>query len=564
MKLNKILIGAGIAASAALSYTLLSTSSSIDKSLLANIPADTVMLSAQFKPFPLKAYITSDGKRLQSEHVEPVALDALPSIPFSSLFISLYNSTWTKLDKPEQLLAQLGLADSIRSTFYFIGLLPVLKFEVAEPSAFWAELDRAEAVSGLHHQQKVIQGESVRYYLDASHNEELGLVIAEKEGWVTITLHHSTLGEHYTAQALGVAPVSNPISEGGYIDDIFNKYSFIKDGVSFVNHQAFIKGVTTESGNTLAKQLSAINISTSTRKLSILRSAECHDELTSVANNWPQTVVGWDKIDVEDGLLTTSTRFVVESKNKNILQALGQLQGFVPDFGSQDIFSFGLGVDVGNVSSSINAIWADLLVPVYECAPLKQLQERVSSKRPSAANIVTSLANGVKGLSFSVIDAQVSTDGDQSQIESLDSWFAISAQNPVALFNNGAMFVPELMGVELVDGGEAVDVGSTLLPTMLDGINAKLAIRGNHLVLFTGDKGAEMADKLSTQQLESNGIVAAGVDVEKTVDRFGEFDSHALEGAFNLSGFNKGLPQKGRFQLRIAPYGIEFVSHNRF
>ncbi|NKF50744.1 hypothetical protein G3R49_09195 [Shewanella sp. WXL01] len=518
--MKKLVVGAGIVSLAALGYVAtMQDSASSNSQVLANVPADTVMLSAQLTPFPIKQYLASSAKQYQAMPHEPIPLDVAPELPISPLFISLFNSAMAKLDDPQAVLAQFGIADTMRSSSYFIGALPVMKFEVTNPAAFWAEIDRAEVESGVLHQAQNLRGLAVRSYpvLDSGEPESIDLVIAEKDGWVTFTFKSSLIDEEYTAQALDLAQVSNPITQTSYVEDIFKQYNFTKDGVSFINHQALMNGLTSESGNTLAKQISGIAALQGSQELAMMRSTECHTELMSIANNWPKTVMGIDKLEVKSGHSTMASRVIVESKNAKILKALSKLQGFVPSFGEQSLFAMGLGIDVGEVSSSINAIWSDLQTPSYQCAPLAQMQQEIAQQNPMMLGMMTGMADGVKGISISVNGYQLSEQNGQPKVDNLDALVAVSAQDPSLLLNMVAPFYPPLAQVQLTDGGEAVDVSSMLMLPPEYGVTAKLALRGNHLVLFSGEKGVAMVDNLASQKLENNGFIATQIDYKKAI-----------------------------------------------
>ena len=47
------------------------------------------------------------------------------------------------------------------------------------------------------------------------------------------------------------------------------------------------------------------------------------------------------------------------------------------------------------------------------------------------------------------------------------------------------------------------------------GVSAKLAIKGSHLVAYTGDRGTELADLMYKQSLESNSFFNLSVDYQK-------------------------------------------------
>ena len=75
----------------------------------------------------------------------------------------------------------------------------------------------------------------------------------------------------------------------------------------------------------------------------------------------------------------------------------------------------------------------------------------------------TGMANGVKGMSVSLLDFKMSTQDQEPKLESLDALVSLSAENPSMLFNMVKPFAPMLAEVQLADNGDATDLSPILM-----------------------------------------------------------------------------------------------------
>ncbi|MBR9727971.1 hypothetical protein ACFOD0_03020 [Shewanella intestini] len=525
--MNKFFVSAGLVTVAAAGYVAMNESSQVAAdSILANVPADTVFFSGQLKPFPIKNYLLSTSKNYQQQDAKPLPLEKDSPLLIEPFTISLLNHVMSLAHQPEKLLASFGLADEMKSYAYFIGALPVVKIEVADAKAFWGQIDNAEAQSGVKHQQGELDGQAFRSYaiIAPQQGQSFDLVIAEHNGWFTFTVKTSLIDDEFTAQALGARKVTHPITETSLLTDIFKRHGFVKDALSFFNHKALVAGLTTQDGNTLAKQLAKLEQWQNNQDVQLLQTPVCHQELTSISDNWPMTVMGFNQLDISANYSKIGNQLVVESKNAPILAALNKLRGFVPSIDeNSNLFSFALGSDVGKLSSSLSAIWTELQAPSYQCAPLAELQQELTSQNPMMLGMMTSMADGVKGVSVAVNGYQLSEQHGEPKVDNLDAVVAISAEDPHALLSLAAPLYPPLAQLNLTADSAPVDVSSLLMLPPEYGIKAKLAIKGQHLVLFSGDKGEAMANALGKQKLSTNGLVSTHVDYVKALSPLFDF-----------------------------------------
>ncbi|MGS0683348.1 hypothetical protein ACVBIL_19615 [Shewanella sp. 125m-7] len=567
--MNKMLIAAVVIAAGAGGYWYSQQSTQVpasDNAVLSYVPADTPIFSAQLQPFPIKSYINSLSEAYRQ--YPDGALDELEqeSDPKALFLLSLAKSYMASMKDGSTFIKTFGLAENIRSYFYTLGLMPVIKVEVENADAIWALLDKAEAESGFTYTNANLKGVDYRSYqlTDESEKEHVNLIVAVHNGLLTSTITTSFSEAVLLETALGVTPIDNSIVDAHIIEDIIKSNGFLNEGVSYINHKEIVTALTSTDGNQLAGQLSKLFEMLEEDPLVELRTPACQQELAAIANNWPRTVAGYDELSVTDKESSFGFRTVVESKNQVLLDAYQKLRGFIPAY-VQDVdnsvFTLGVGMDVDQMVPSLTAIWDDMLTPEYQCVPLAEMQAQMSQQSPAMLGMFTGMANGVKGVGVSLIDYKISDDLDNPQLESLDAVVTLSAENPAMLFNMVKPFAPELANIQLPANGEVIEL-NTIVPIPAEvNVSPKLAIKGNHLVLFAGDKGEAVANSLAAEPLINNGLMVMSADYMKMFKPLLTFIEMTGEPVPEELEAMKDYDMRVKFSLDIDSKGFEIDSH---
>jgi len=521
--LKKVLIVAAIAAAGVAGYIFnQQQNASTAYNVLDYVPADTPLFTGQLTPFALKDYLSSVPTMANSatQLVDNLDEQNTPKINF---FLNIFNTYQAGLKNPDALIKTFGLPEELRAYFYTLGLLPVLKIEIENSQAIWDLLDKNELETGFTHNAGTLQSLNYRAYqlTDEGAPTKVDLIIAIDKGLLTVTLNTSYNDQPLLATALGLTKVEHSLAESGQIEEILKTHSFEKSSVGFINHIELIKGLTTVDGNQLARQITAIEKQHKEENpLATIRNAQCANEFAAIAGNWPRTVFGYKALEISATESTMSVATVIESKNQAILTALQSLRGYIPEYTADienNVFAMALGLDVSQLAGSLNDIWADLQTPTYTCPPLAELQATISQSGESIGMVGMSaaMANGIKGVGLAVLDYTISKVDDQPELESLDALFTLSADNPEQIFNSVKMFAPQLQQLQLSANSEPIDLSAFFpLPAQLK-LAPKLAIKGNHLVIYNGEKGKKVADTLASEPLSKNGLYNLSFDFKK-------------------------------------------------
>ncbi len=522
--MKKLLIAAAVVAAGAGGYWLSqekpSSASSQSDIVLASVPSDTPLFSGQLKPFPIKSYVNSLSQSYKTAPDEIFAELEQSNDARAKFLLSLSRSYMDSLQSGEQFIETFGLAEQIRSYFYTLGIVPVVKFEVEKPQAIWALLDKAEQDSGYRHETRTLKGLDYRVYTlsDIGDPDKLELLFAQKDGLLTVTLNSAFIDEPTLETALGLRPVPNSLADSGILEQIIKTHGFSDEAIGYLNHQEIVKAITTKEGNQLAQQITALSEQEGEDPLAEFRTPECRSELSAITANWPRTVFGLNSANIEDKQSSFDFSTIVESKNKTLLDALKKMRGFIPDYAKNpgdSVFSMGLGIELNQLVPSLTAVWDELLQPQYQCQVLQEFQQELSGQSPAMLGMFTGMANGVRGVSASLIDYKFTDTDGEPQLESVDAIVSLSADNPSMLFNMVKPFAPELANIQLPQDGSVIDL-SHLLPLPPEyGIKPKMAVKGSHLVIFNGEKAKAIAEQMAAEPLTDNGLYNIALDYKK-------------------------------------------------
>ncbi|GIU48914.1 hypothetical protein TUM4438_31390 [Shewanella sairae] len=164
-------------------------------------------------------------------------------------------------------------------------------------------------------------------------------------------------------------------------------------------------------------------------------------------------------------------------------------------------------------------------------------------------------------MSICVRNGNFGGSGVEPQLESLDAVVSLSAENPNVLFNLAKTLAPELADIQLPTNGNAIEL-NTIIPMPEEiKISPKLAIKGEHIVLFAGEKGEAVANALGEEPLVSNGLMVISTDYRKIFKPL--LSLWDLTGESIPEDFNrmKDYNMRSRFSLDVEQKGFEVESY---
>ena len=145
-------------------------------------------------------------------------------------------------------------------------------------------------------------------------------------------------------------------------------------------------------------------------------------------------------------------------------------------------------------------------------------QAQSKDANPAALAMMTGMLGSLKGMSLSVLDMDIIEHAENPgmpDFKSLDLLLTVSADDVEALFNIAKSFAPQFASLTLPEDGSAIEMNEYLPPGLELNASLYLALKGQHLALYTGELGEKFANSLTDQTVEANGFMAFSIDSNK-------------------------------------------------
>lgn len=496
------------------------------------VPADSLFFAGSLKPMNI-----NDSLKLYKEQLGGVpfsdiqkTLDSLlsdtnPDVPtekklsepgqrFAVAFVAEYLK---ELATPDTFASRLGLDIAADSAVYTVGPLPVIRLKLASEPAFREFLTRVEQRAGVSATQAKYNEAAYQTYAlnKAGEPHPLLLAVGIRDGFAVLTLDAGDLlpKDQALAVALGVTKPAASLSASGRLQKLVKDYGLDARSLGYLNHQAIAASLT-DPKSLLGGLIDKLS-TTPSESLAQWRSDACQKDVAALTAAWPQTVIGYTKLDVQSEPKKADLLVQLESTDQVSLQELQKLRGFIPSLVSADTswLSFGLGLNVDNLAPVLGSLWTRATQAPLACQPLKELQQGLTEANPMMLGMMTGMVQGVEGLSFALTNLQLTpgaTPDDEPKLQALSALLVLSAKDPKRLWDTAAGMQPMLASVTFPEQGKAVDLALPLPPEVP--VKLKLGLYGTNLVLFTNDAATQQqAEALAKEPLAANGLYRAAL-----------------------------------------------------
>jgi len=518
------------------------------RDILTYVPDDTLFFIGGLNPVPFKevsSVIAPQAALLKNaDWSQDLSDEAISKLPPAALIITgLIAKDFQYLQQPDA-AAKFGVGETIDAVSYSVGIIPVMRIKLADEAAFNKYIDEVEQYAKTKPEQKAVAGVNFRSYsFDAPNDAKpsgVSLLIGVNNGYGIVTISSSVASADAQGIIAGTTKPAKSLAASNLLTDIQTKHNFLPSYLGYVNHRELVNGITGINTNEFSRMLDKIIAMARESKtpdgvgdpgtqppstesptsadnknpLDAVRTDACRKELTEFSNTWPQTVFGYTRLDLAATPHIMESRMLVENTDTAFMQDMQTIRGFIPatihDVKQQPVFGLGLGINVDAVSPFIAKAIQSFTAKEYQCELLMQVKQSLQESNPAMAlGMMSGMAAGLQGLSVAVMDidgAMPTQPGMPPDIKSLDAIITISSANPQQLLAMLANFQPGMPPIQLPADGTAIDLPIPLpLP---DGATVKMALKGNHIVAYTGAKATQMAELLAKQPLQPNGLFA--------------------------------------------------------
>ncbi len=533
------------------------------RDILSYVPADTIYFFGGLEAASLKDMITIIEPQwgfMQPEDFKKTLDQQLPNNknmpPAMGMLTGLFIEYVTAFKDLETVQNTLGLNDELDAVLYSVGTIPVMRIKLADTNAFNAFIKSAETMA----QVTSVQGSHGElsfktYRFSTSENGQQNaidakLVISVNNDYALITLLTSLEDQATRDVILGVKKPASSLADATLLTDLTSRHNFHPAYLGYINHEEIVKGLTTPDGNKFGHMLEALLNTVSAQEmpeplpeqadgdaeptssaqnkpvtenpLAPVQTTACRTELLTITQTWPRTVFGYTELDLKKKPIKMTARMVVENTDVAFMQQLQQLRGFIPahvrKIDSRPALGFGLGFNIDELTPVVSQMFTEFTQKDYQCQLLAEMKQSLVDSNPVLAlGMMAGMAAGVQGISATVLDIDASMNLEQKDatpdVHSLDAIITLSAKEPQRLLLMVANFQQGMPPIQLPDDGTPIDFPIPLPTSDLGSV--KLALKGNHIVAYIGDKAEQLAQKMANDPLAATGMFALNMDFGK-------------------------------------------------
>jgi len=487
---------------------------SID-SMIEYVPADTALFLGGVSNEELVTSSDEMMAQLKGNGDAEVVMELLESLPPSK---GLDFVNWLVKDYYDvahngglETFQHYGLDIEGARVIYLDGVFPVARIALENEDTFLTLIKQAAQETDVTLGSETIGGQTLTTVELVNKDDvvlKLGFMI--KDQVLTTAVISQKEDKVAQEQRFALAKPAQPMPADSWKND-GEAYNFLAASHGYMNLQNIANAILDKDSRT-HKQVRAL-IGDDLPELSAAQ-MQCKADIVNIVSGAPRIVFGVNHYDVQGDDMALDFSYALEIKNANILGELNKLRGFIPSYlnGSSDL-ALGLGVGVSSdmVSPVLTSLWRQFTTADFSCEPLLTAQAKLREQNPAALSVFTSMAQNLSGVSFGIFDVE---KNESSQIgANYDAIATITSEKPDVLAALAAQYIPILRGIQIPTDGSAVNLADSGLP-----MDTFVAIKGKHLVAYTGEKSKQVAEQLTTEEVTKNGMVAIAMDSTKLGD----------------------------------------------
>lgn len=492
--------------------------------LLQHVPADTLYAFVNSRPLPAglrekladhyAARLAAQGPAFaQMRSKMEASEDAAPMVGRARRLFDVLDALFAEFEGRATAadIRELGIEPVTRSVFYGIGVLPALRFEIADAAKLNAMLDRVEKRAGISATRAELNGQSYRR-IDLG---QIDAVLSVTDRHAIAGLLPDTLFDRDLALLLGQAPPSASLADAGTIAKLTQRHGFTGFGEGFLRLDQVLATLLGKGGGRNTEVLQALGGSP------LPVSAACSAMVAQLFEGMPRLVIGITAADEEH----MATRAVWESVPA-VADTLQKLAAPVAGVGSpyQGLMAMGLGVNLPQLRNAIDSLLREVIAGGSSCEWVDP--EQLQAVMPQLNLALGPMTAGIKGFNLQVDD--LSIDPATLQPDKVRAGLLVAVDDPRGIFALGAMLNPALASLQIPDDGSFVDLPDGLAPDS-GAPPLKVAIRDKALVLLAGDESSDMAHTLLDAVAPSPApLFAIDYGIYQLVQRYGDLVDRAI------------------------------------
>ncbi len=507
-----------------------------DSAPLAFVPADTPFVIANREPAPDTAVATWTR---QMQGMWPIVTGMYERMlgdmaggddPDSQRVQRVFGAILAELkgrDTPEA-WAKIGFTPKARSAIYGVGMVPVLRVELADADAFRAMIARVEASSGSTLGTARIDDQDL-WVVDI---EKVQGLIAIQDTHLVATLLPADADIALKRSVLGLDRPAESLAETGGLADLEKTEGYTAFGSGWVDLRRLVSLIDNDPGYSAFARLA----DTPPTALD----AQCRSEFDAMATRVPRMVFGYTAL--ESNRMSLSSRLDLDAELAAAFVALSTPPpGSAAPVGA--LYDMSLSLSILKIKDFLLARTEAIVAAPFACPALASWNDAASEMKVQLSQFVPPPLSDLTGMRLTIDRLVWPADGELD----LAARVLVASNNPMAIVGLAQLAVPALKDFTISADGQAVTLPAGVIPNQVGYVpEVHVALNANALAIGTGD-AAGLGAFLSAP-------AAADGQLFRTAYT-GEFYS-ALGNL--MSRFSEALPEKERatMQQQQALYAL--------
>lgn len=402
--------------------------------------------------------------------------------------------------------ASLGFGEDVKVALYGLGVVPVLRIELADPARFRALVERLQAAAGQPLPEAELDGQ--RYWTLAPPEAPLTGVVAIVDHHLVASMLPAQPDAAVVRQILGLDRPAQSIADSGALQALSQEFGYTPYFTGFIDAGKLLAAVTGP-----ATALETVFL----ERLGIAKPAlddVCRTEWQALAASWPRLVLGYTRFDA-DGL---DMHAALQARS-DIATELMKLRAPMPGLqavGEQALLHIGVALRIGAVPEVVGRFAEQVAAAPWTCEALVPMNEMFAKAQSEVANPAIYATAPVAYALHAVLNRIELADPSQPSIGGM---LAIGSDNPQALLALARNFAPEIANLKLADDGTPKPLPAPAGVPLSDPIHVAMNRRALGLSIGAGEE-AGLAPFLAVDEREQP-LIAGGMSAAGT-RMFGE------------------------------------------
>jgi hypothetical protein len=440
---------------------------------LAYAPADTPYAYANLEPPPQEMI---DWSARQMRMAMPPVIDMYERLLKKKLLgereTKILDAVLAELRGRDtfEKLREIGYKPDARMAFYGVGMIPVLRIELADPAAFKAMVARIENKVG----EKIPTGKTGEQEYWKFGDAELEIAVAVQDAQLVATLWHPATNDAVKQLLLGLTRPAQNLFAAGTLQAIAKKYNYSPYGIGYIDFAALNERLTTAPTGADLEVAKAMRLPTG----AVENDPVCIAETKALVRKFPRLVGGTEP----HSPLQVRVAAQLET-DPALAQAL--MAAFTPAPGTGAPAEGLIDISLATPLLKLKDFWikqADAVAAnPYACPQFAGLNTKFADMRQHLGTTIPPPFSDMTGVRLTLdrIEPRGATAPDVA------GKLLLGSNNPLAAIGLAQMAVPQLKDLKIAADGKPVALPS-LLPASMQLPPLSLAMTDKAIALAAG------------------------------------------------------------------------------